>query len=896
VADYRDIRGIMCLFKFLRWIKKMPFKYTNADTILYPWRDFSGGMFSRSDESERPVNSLSPDSQNIVWKEDCWKRKGGRSLYNATYINATQEVRGIDSFNDGTINAILATCNSAFYKTTGDGLMGNALTEPDGTAVAIASGDNDIEGVQIRNRVYAFNGDTADEPWAFDGTNIINYSRDATNGTADGAGTTSTIVDADFGGSPGNDDYNGQYIEITDATDGTKYRGYVTDFVAAAPRTFTFSPLRDTATASGDTFTVGVAGQEERNGKYPITFKNRIFVAVGTLGYWTEAYYPDVWSCIATGVPNVEKIGWQDGENITAMASLDDYWIVFKPHNIYAIRVIGDWPWVITKVTGTNSNKGCVWHRTLHRGMGGLIYMSWDGIYVLDRGLNVHCVSRNIEPTIQALVQSISNPGGINVVTKIDTLKADFDAGTKTNIDTATVSGTFRVALTTEAVDQSQTSHPFGTLSYQQACAQSFKPSIDCICTKIEIEIVRKGSPGNFTVYLKADNNNSPGDTLASATILETDVGIYTETYWTNAFEVANIDDTVLIANTRYWIYFPQIGDESNFYWWGYNNAGGYANGNLWGSVYGHYTSYDTSFKVYEQHYQSSSNLISQIHDLGATPTAWAKFEATETLNGCTIAWTVRSDDASDMSSPTAWTAVENGGIPSITLQRYVQYKATNMPTNVATPVVNDVTIRAYTGTATNSPCAIIWDKGYLLCVRDIGSSVNNVAYRLDEDAWMREGRELWSPKLTGIYANKFFIFNDQLMSCSVGGTGLGGFLYYEDSGTKDLGTDFTATLVTKKHDFSDLDPTFRDRDKIYRKSYCKYKSQVAASLYYKLDAGSWSSAITLSAQANGGIEEDWLACGSRGKCLTLKVEQTVADNSFEWHSCDLKMSVLRIR
>jgi hypothetical protein len=880
----------MCLFKLLRWIKKMPFKYTNAETVLYPWRDLSFGLVTRGDISERPPNSLDETSQNAVWKEEHWRRKGGRSLYNATPMHATEEVRGVDSFNDGTTNALVSLCNASFYKTTGDGSMGSALTEPDATAVTVASANNDIEGVQIRNRVYAFNGDTADEPWAFDGTYIINYSRDATNGTADGAGTTSTIVDADFGGSPGNDDYNGQYIEITDATDGTKYRGYVTDFVAAAPRTFTFSPLRDTATAVGDTFTVGVAGQEERNGKYPITFKNRIFVAVGTLGYWTEAYYPDVWTCISTAVPNVEKIGWQDGENITAMASLDDYWIVFKPHNIYAIRVIGDWPWVITKVTGTNSNKGCVWHRTLHRGFGGLIYESWDGVYVLDRGLNVHCVSRNIEPTIQALVQSTSLTVGL--VEKTDTLKADFDAGTKTNIDTAIESGTFRVALTTEAIDAQYASGQDATMWFLSIPhAQSFKPSINCIATKIEIYIKKTGSPGNLTVFLKSDNNNSPGDTLASATISASDVGT------DYAFEIANITDTNLTANTRYWIYAVATGSSGDYYGWGMDiTSPTYADGNFWDSINGNNTGEDFLFKVYEQHYQASSNLISQIHDLGAVPTAWAKFEATETLNGCTVAWSIATDDDVNWGSPTSYVSVENGGTPSVTLQRYVKYTCTFTPTNTATPVVNDVTIRAYTGTATNSPCAIIWDKGYLLCVQDSGSSVNNVAYRLDEDTWMREGRELWSPKLTGIYANKFFIFNDQLMSCSVGGTGLGGFLYYEDSGTKDLGSDFTTTLVTKSHDFSDLDPTFRDRDKIFRKSYCKYKSQVAASLYYKLDSGSYSSAITLSAQANGGIEEDWLACGSRGKCLTLKVEGASSDPDWEWHSCDLKMSVLKMR
>ena len=575
---------------------------------------------------------------------------------------------------------------------------------------------------------------------------------------------------------------------------------------------------------------------------------------------------------------------------------MDEYVIIFKPHHIYAMRTIGDslyWP--MPRIVGRDSNKGCIWHRTLDRGFGGLIYQSWDGVYVLDRSLNVHCVSNNIEPTIQTLVQSISNPGGISGVVKIDTTKAHFEAGTATNIDTATVSGTFRVAKTAEAVDQSYTTGQDSGYSIRPGVgplAQSFKPSINCICTKIELYLKTIGSPtDDITVCLKSDDNNSPGDTLASATISIGDIG---SSY---AYEIANITDTALTADTRYWIYVPAIGETNDYVMWGIDGSSPtYTDGNFWREYSGHLTALDALFKVYEQHYESSSNLISQIHDLGATPTAWKPFNATETLNGRSITWQVRSDDAADMSSPTAFTAVENGGIPSITLQRYVQWKSIPSPSNTATPVVDDVTIQAYLGTPTESPCAIIWDKGYLLCVKAAGSDVNNVAYRLDEDAWMRERRECWSPKLTGIYANKFLIYNDQIMSCSVGGTGLGGFLYYEDTGTKDLGSDFTATLITKRHDFSDLDLTYKDRKKIYRKVYSKYQSQRDASLYRKVDNESWASAITLSAQPNGGIEEDWFGTAPIGIYLTLKWEQTVADPDAEIHGFDVRASIKRLR
>jgi len=188
-----------------------------------------------------------------------------------------------------------------------------------------------------------------------------------------------------------------------------------------------------------------------------------------------------------------------------------------------------------------------------------------------------------------------------------------------------------------------------------------------------------------------------------------------------------------------------------------------------------------------------------------------------------------------------------------------------------------------------------MWNKGYEVCVQDTGSSTNNVVYRLDEEAFLYDGITKWTKK-DGIEANQFVIFNQRLMSISVGGTGKGGFIYYEDSGTKDLGSDFTSRIVTQALDYSNMNPTYRERDKIHRKVISKYKSQQDASLYYKVDYSSWSSAITLSAKANAGIEEDWLGTAPRGKTLTLKIECTTADSDWEFHGCDVKSEILELK
>lgn len=991
--------------------------------LIYPISTFKRGLYTRGDETETPPDAVR-ELLNMLWLHNRWTRKGGSAIYNATYMHATEEVRGGFAFNDGTINVILAVCNTNLFKTTGDGSMGSALTEPDTTAVSFANGDLDVYAVQYMNRLHLVNGDTSDYALVFNGTNVIDYALsdnwaqagawqaiDATNGTT-------TIDDATL--TEADNYWNGQPIYIWDATTGNIFKNYITDFVAADDK-LTFGTCDFTITTS-DKYTMGTmcnyndTTRMPRGLKFFTEHKDRLLGAKGSTVYFSNEYDPDGWT--PENGFNYRYIGRDDGEDITALASMDDYLVVFKPHNIYVIRCIGDknyWP--ITRITGFDTNKGAVWHKTVKRGFGGIVYMSWDGVYVLDRGLNVKCVSNNIEPTIKALTQSTSSllgesvekidttkvnfddgtPVNIDTATesgtfRIDTVvpstwvqtsKVDFDAGTDTNIDTTTVSGTFRISKTVEAIGTSYTTGCDDFCWLDLPYAQSFKVPINCTATKIELYIRKAGTPPtNLTVYLKADNNNSPGGTLATATILASDVG------YALAWKTANITDTNLTANARYWIYLPVVGTKVNTYDWGLDSSSPtYTNGNLWENGT-HWTGIDALFKVYEQHYNSSSNLVSQIkdltaapkvwgtfvftqtlngqsatwyvrsssdsgmagatawtviasgsiptitkqryfqwkcvfgtdgvttpyvsdatltypgtvstlisriHDVSAVPVQWKKFDATEALNSCAVEWQVRSDDDSGMASPTAWTTVENGGIPVLTLLRYVQWKVLLYSANVSlTPVIEDVIIRAVLGTGIESPCAFIWNKSYWLSVRGTSSSVNNCIYVLDEEARILEGMERWS-KLTGVYINEFLSYNDQLMGTSVGGTGKGGFLYHLDVGTTDLGSDFTARIITGDMDFSNQNIIYALRNKRYYRIFSKYKSQGVSSMYYRTNQGAWSSAISLPVHNDTAVEEDYFSGLARGKRVALKWEQTIVDTELELHGFGIDTRIERL-
>ena len=101
--------------------------------------------------------------------------------------------------------------------------------------------------------------------------------------------------------------------------------------------------------------------------------------------------------------------------------------------------------------------------------------------------------------------------------------------------------------------------------------------------------------------------------------------------------------------------------------------------------------------KIFGTQFYSSGNLTSSIKDCSSSATI-TQVNWSETLNSQTITMQIRSDDNSDMSSPSSWETVTNGDTTiSTPANRYIQYKATLSTLDIsATPVLHDVTIRYY--------------------------------------------------------------------------------------------------------------------------------------------------------------------------------------------------------
>jgi len=270
----------------------------------------------------------------------------------------------------------------------------------------------------------------------------------------------------------------------------------------------------------------------------------------------------------------------------------------------------------------------------------------------------------------------------------------DWNAGTLVNIDTYTASGTFRIAKTTEAINQQQPDpKSSGSYTYAGPLGQSFELQEEGTCTKIALYLYRYSSVSeDFTIHIATDDNNSPVGSLVSLSVSSSTISA------TGAWHIFDIDDIDLLADTRYWIYIPKIGGNVGESYNLYNTCPDgslYPYGNYWENGT-HYTTTDLAFKIYVKAYFPSGSFISQSYDCGSDIQQWGRLEANDTLNGQTITYAVRTSSYSGGLAIADWYEVQSGNNITAPVNQYVQGISTLTSTGSQTPIVNNVTIYWY--------------------------------------------------------------------------------------------------------------------------------------------------------------------------------------------------------
>jgi len=271
--------------------------------------------------------------------------------------------------------------------------------------------------------------------------------------------------------------------------------------------------------------------------------------------------------------------------------------------------------------------------------------------------------------------------------------KSEFDAGVKTNVDTATVPG----QVTLEKVEgdlMQQTIHNslyFNYLNHYQA--QSFVYSYDIVINSISLYV---GNAAGTIVRVETDNGNKPSGVLVHANAATTGGGSSDGWY---TFTFSNFK---LLRNTKYWIVVQMPKSPASKGRVFYNSAGGFADGQLayttdGGSTW-NTTAYDITFKINAYYYKSSGSLISQEHDLTVNIQEWGVFSA-DYDDDITFKTFTYATPGTAWNEANAVEAINGEKIQS-TIQRYIKWKAYFATSDIATtPVLRSVTINWITTT-----------------------------------------------------------------------------------------------------------------------------------------------------------------------------------------------------
>jgi len=182
--------------------------------------------------------------------------------------------------------------------------------------------------------------------------------------------------------------YTISYLNVSGTS--TAIAGYIVATGSGAPTT---SGNLVRATGSGDdpiAYTAYNANVNITKAKYVCLYNNYLFLANVTLGdgtyhptriYWCDIRNPNSW--LAT---SWIEVNYLDGQEITGLRVLQGYLYIFKTRSIFGLSFTGDadFPFILPGGGQTGSSVGCVAPYSICDMEMGIIFVSYDGVYIFD--------------------------------------------------------------------------------------------------------------------------------------------------------------------------------------------------------------------------------------------------------------------------------------------------------------------------------------------------------------------------------------------------------------------------------------------------------------------------------------------------------------------------------
>jgi hypothetical protein len=178
-------------------------------------------------------------------------------------------------------------------------------------------------------------------------------------------------------------------------------------------------PLKWTGTGNVSAMTVPTGLTKA---KYVRLYNNYLFLAnvtVSATAHPSRIYWSNIKNTGTWVTTNFIDIAQNDGQEITGMKVLADRLIVFKTRSIYNVFFTGDadLPFILPGGGKTGSAVGCVAPFSIQQVDNGLVFASFDGVYLFD-GNNSQCISTNVSDTFSGMnLIKMMNLRSLNYVT-----------------------------------------------------------------------------------------------------------------------------------------------------------------------------------------------------------------------------------------------------------------------------------------------------------------------------------------------------------------------------------------------------------------------------------------------------------------------------------------------
>jgi hypothetical protein len=353
---------------------------STGSTALGGGLNTTAGPLHLEDNESSDLSNIDFDKFGSILK------RNGYTAINTSAISGTTKSDGLywyeyDS-SGSTARLLVNVTNGKIY--TMPESMSGTWTDKSGTAVVTASNFNDFE--TFRGILFGTNG--LDKPWQKTGTgNARPIPALLANSYTFGVNSITTAPAEGDTYTNNGITYTVSYLDVSGASGAIG--GYVVATGSGAPAT---SGNLTRATGSGDAtiaFTISNANVNITAAKFVCQYNNYLFLGAVTVGstyhptriYWCDVTNPNSW----LGTSWIE-VSYLDGQEITRLWGFNNYLFIFKTRSIFGLTFTGDadFPFILPGGGRSSSAIGCIAPWSMAQIEQGVVFLSYDGIYLFD--------------------------------------------------------------------------------------------------------------------------------------------------------------------------------------------------------------------------------------------------------------------------------------------------------------------------------------------------------------------------------------------------------------------------------------------------------------------------------------------------------------------------------